>query len=90
MTTPDDKTLLEFPCQYSAKAFGADGTDFEQLVYRIIKEHVPELTPEDIRSRQSSKGRFIAVTATFKATSKAQLDAIYQDLTANDRVVMSL
>lgn len=90
MTAPDNKTLLEFPCRYSVKAFGAGKVDFEQLVYHIVKAHVPELTPDSVRSRQSSGGRFLAVTATFQATSKAQLDAIYHDLSADDRVVMSL
>lgn len=90
MSESNDETLLEFPCEFAIKAFGRHDTAFEQTVYQLVKAHVPELTRDDLHSRESSGGRYVAVTATIRAQSKAQLDAIYQDLTASPHVLMSL
>jgi putative lipoic acid-binding regulatory protein len=43
-----------------------------------------------VRVRPSSGGKYLSVTVTFEATSKDQLDAIYQDLTDHERILMSL
>lgn len=90
MTDTWNDTLHEFPCEFAIKAFGPQGQDFEQTVLEIVQDHAPEITAAQIRSRQSSSGSFISVTATITAQSKAQLDAIYQALTDHDQVLMSL
>lgn len=90
MSVDNNETLLEFPCEFDIKAFGRHGTSFEQTVYTLVKAHVPELTTDDLSSRESRGGRYIAVTASINAKSKAQLDAIYQDLSDSDHVLMSL
>lgn len=90
MTASDDETLLEFPCEFPIKAFGRHGTGFEQTVLTLIQAHAPELTRDDLTCRESSGGRYVAVTATITASSKAQLDAIYRDLSDNDQVLMTL
>lgn len=86
----NEESLLEFPCAFDIKAFGRRDTDFEQTVFRVVKAHVPELTPDDLKAKESSGGRYIAVTASINAKSRAQLDAIYQDLTDTGQVLMSL
>lgn len=84
-------TLLEFPCEFSIKAMGLSShPDFEALVMEIVSVHVPGLTPDASRSRASRNGKYLSITITFQATSKAQLDAIYYDLTDHSDVVMSL
>lgn len=85
-----NETLLEFPCAFDIKAFGRRDSAFEQTVYTLVKAHVPELTTDDLSARESSGGRYLAVTASINAKSKAQLDAIYQDLTDSGQVLMSL
>ncbi|HET7314255.1 DUF493 domain-containing protein [Salinisphaera sp.] len=90
MTESNDETLLEFPCEFAIKAFGRHGSAFEQTVYTLVKAHVPELSMNDLSCRESSGGRYIAVTASITAQSRAQLDAIYKDLTDNEQVLMSL
>lgn len=85
------ETLLEFPCEFSVKAMGlASHPDFEALVVEIVSLHVPDLPRLASRSRASKNGKYLSVTVTFQATSKAQLDAIYYDLTDHRDVVMSL
>lgn len=90
MTDSNNDTLHEFPCEFAIKTFGPRGQNFEQTVLEIVQAHAPEITSEQVRSRQSSSGRFVAVTATITARSKAQLDAIYQALTDHEQVLMSL
>ncbi|HNT54826.1 MAG TPA: DUF493 domain-containing protein [Anaerolineaceae bacterium] len=84
------KPLLDFPCTFPLKAIGRGGDDFSALVFEIVSRHVPGLTTAALTSRPSSAGNYLAVTVTFTAQSRAQLDAIYLELNAHDRVVMTL
>lgn len=45
---------------------------------------------ETIQSRPSKAGNFVSVTAVIDARSKDQLNAIYQDLTDCEKVLMAL
>lgn len=84
-------TLLEFPCEFSVKAMGLSShPDFEALVMQIVATHVPDLPQDASRCRASRNGKYLSVTVTFQASDKAQLDAIYYDLTDHNDVVMSL
>lgn len=93
-----EETLLVFPCNFPIKAMGrikAAGTnlahvDFAQTVLAIVQKHMPDFDANSLEMRPSKNGNFIAVTATIRATSKAQLDAIYLDLTASPDVLMAL
>lgn len=91
MTTPENsETLLEFPCEYPIKAMGETSADFELIVIEIVGRHVNHLPENAISSRQSSGGKYTSVTVNIQATSKAQLDAIYQDLTDDSRIKYAL
>lgn len=90
MADESKDTLLEFPCQFPVKAFGNKGGDFENIVFDLIKAHVPELKRSDLTRKHSSSGRYISVTAHITVHSKAQLDAIYTDLSDHDAVIMAL
>jgi putative lipoic acid-binding regulatory protein len=84
------ETLLEFPCEFSVKAMGLATDDFDSVVVEIVRRHVPDLGEGAVKTRPSKEGKYLSVTVTFEATSKPQLDAIYQDLTDHDQVLMSL
>jgi hypothetical protein len=85
----DKQTLLEFPCQFPIKAIGR-GDDLDSLVYRLIRPHVPDLSEGALSMKPSGKGNYMAVTITITAKSQAQIDAIYQELTACEQVIMAL
>jgi len=89
---PEDpkESLLVFPCSFVVKAMGRAEADFVVLVTSIIAEHVPDLAADAVKTRPSKAGNFTAVTATFTATSKEQLDAIYYALSAHPDVLMAL
>jgi len=84
------ETLLEFPCEFSIKAMGLMSDDFTSVVTEIICRHVTPLPADAAVTKTSSGGKYLSVSVTFQATSKAQLDAIYMDLTTHERVLMSL
>jgi len=85
----EKESLLEFPCQFPIKAIGR-GDDLDKLVYSLIQPHVPDLGEAALSMRPSGKGNFMAVTVTITATNQAQLDAIYQELTVCEQVIMAL
>jgi putative lipoic acid-binding regulatory protein len=85
-----EETLLEFPCQFAIKAMGKAGLTLEQLIIEIVRRHVDEVNPDIVTTRPSKDGNYLAVTVFIEATSKRQLDAIYQDLTDHPDVLMAL
>ncbi|KAA3629619.1 MAG: DUF493 domain-containing protein [Proteobacteria bacterium] len=87
---PHPDTPLEFPCRFPIKAIGAAEDDFVGHVRTLVQRHVADLPADAVRSRDSTGSRFIAVTVTIDATSRAQLDAIYRELTASERVKFAL
>jgi putative lipoic acid-binding regulatory protein len=82
--------VLQFPCQFPLKAIGRDPETFEQFVLEIVRKHIPDLPPNASTTRPSNGGRYLAVTVTFTAESRQQLDAIYRELHSHTRVVMLL
>ncbi len=90
MTNEAEWSLLEFPCRFPIKAMGRQSDEFEALVSGIVARHAPLWPQEPIRSTPSKEGNFVSVTAVVDAQSKAQLDAIYQELTDCEQVLMAL
>ena len=90
MMNENEMTLLEFPCRFPIKAMGRQSDEFEVLVSGIVTRHAQLWPDEPIRSTLSKAGNFVSVTAVVDARSKAQLDAIYQELTDCEQVLMAL
>ncbi|MGZ4970040.1 MAG: YbeD family protein [Methylobacter sp.] len=85
-----EETLLEFPCQFPIKAMGKTNVELDLLVIEIVRRHVADLHEGAVTTRPSKDGNYIAVTVIIEASSKQQLDAIYQDLTDHPHVLMAL
>jgi len=90
MADDTPETLLEFPCDFPIKVMGAAAEDFDALVVELIRRHVDDLAEGGVQTRPSSGGRYLSVTVTIRATSRAQLDRVYQELSAHERVLMVL
>lgn len=86
----DEETLFEFPCEFPIKIMGKASDIFEAEIAKIIRKHITDLADSAIKRRESAKSNYIALTVTITATSRAQLDAIYMDLTASEHVIMAL
>lgn len=87
---PPSDSLLEFPCLFPLKVMGLTGPDFDILVVEIVRRHVPDLDDDAVRAKPSREGKYTALTITLKAHSKAQLDALYMELCAHQRILMVL
>ncbi|MGD9340232.1 MAG: DUF493 domain-containing protein [Chromatiales bacterium] len=85
-----DDELMEFPCEFPIKIFGENNAELRREIHTIIARHYGELEESRISERRSSGGRYVSITATIVARNRAQIDAIYEDLSASSHVVMSL
>jgi len=88
MSDHPEETLLEFPTDFPIKAMGRSGDAFRTAVVETVAEHADFHPENDVRVQASANGNFVSVTITFTATSKAQLDTIYQALTDHELVLM--
>ena len=86
----EDESPLKFPCQFPIKAMGKSDCDLDNVVVAIMRKHVPDLAEGAVSSRTSAQGNYTSVTVVVNATSRDQLDAIYQDLVDCEAVIMAL
>ncbi|MDE2304606.1 MAG: DUF493 domain-containing protein [Gammaproteobacteria bacterium] len=56
----------------------------------IVARHFGEAAGAAATERASSDGTYVALTYTVTASNRAQLDALYRELTACDEVLMAL
>ncbi|MGH8280425.1 MAG: YbeD family protein [Gammaproteobacteria bacterium] len=81
---------LQFPQQFPVKILGADHAEFHAALAAIFAAHVAPIETLTVARKPSSGGRYISVTVTFTATSRAQLDRLYGALSASPQVLMAL
>jgi uncharacterized protein len=86
----NEDTIMEFPCQFPIKAMGMAEENFDILVVGIVRKYVPDLSENAVKSRLSQEGKYISITVTVEADSKQQLDNIYLELTAHEKVLWAL
>jgi uncharacterized protein len=93
MNQPDDSekpSLLTFPCVFPMKVMGRREDGFAQTVSEIVLRHATDFHPETIEMRMSKNGRYLSLTVTINARSRAQLDALYTELSKHPQVMMVL
>jgi len=83
-------TLLDFPCDFPLKIMGARSDDFARTIAAVVIEHAPEFDAATMEMRPSRAGNYLALTCTIRATSQAQLDALYRALSAHPLVKVVL
>lgn len=81
---------LTFPCLYAIKAMGLAQDDFISLATSIVRAHVGAVPENAVTSRPSANGKYCSVTIEVHVTHREQLEAIYADLRAHERVLMTL
>ena len=85
-----DETLLEFPCDFPIKIMGASRDDFAQTMLAIVTRHAPDFDGATMEMRASRAGNYLSLTCTVRATSKAQLDDLYRELSGHPWVKIVL
>jgi putative lipoic acid-binding regulatory protein len=85
-----EETLFKFPIDFPVKIMGRASDEFRSLVLGIVTRHFGPLEPHRIEERPSSNGRYLSLTCTVYAHSKAELDALYLELTSCSQVLVAL
>ncbi len=86
----NEESALEFPCEFPVKMMGRDTPEFRKAARSLVEKHSGAVEDDAVRASLSRNGRFVSVTVTITATSQQQLDAIYQDVTDHEDVLMAL
>ena len=87
---PDTPSLLEFPCEFPIKVVGRREDGFAQAVSGIVQRHAEDFVPSTVGMKASRNARFLSLTVTITARSRAQLDALYRELSSHPLVMMVL
>lgn len=74
---------LHFPCDFPLKVMGDNRPEFIAAIHAIVQEHAPDYELSTTTTSTSRTGRYISLTLTVNARSRAQLDAIYTAVTAH-------
>jgi putative lipoic acid-binding regulatory protein len=81
---------MTFPCSFPLKVMGLNENDYPAYVLEVGKKYIQGIDKTNIKTRLSKSEKYVAVTLTFLATDKAQIDTIYQELNASDRTYMAI
>lgn len=90
MSTPDSASLIEYPTDFPIKVMGRQEPGLAQEVVSIVVRHAPDFDSSTVEMRASREKKYLSITCTIRATSREQLDALYQDLCDHPQVVMVL
>ena len=88
--TETEPPKIEFPCDYPIKVLGEAHSSFNEHVLEVMDRHAPGFDRQKISVRDSSKGKWQAMTIVITATGKPQLDSIFAALKTSPRVKMVL
>jgi len=86
----DGESLIEYPTDFPIKVMGRREPRLVQTIVEIVRHHAPDFDPATVEMRTSKKNSYLSVTCTVRATSREQLDALYQELCDHPMVVMVL
>ena len=85
-----EDSLLTFPCAFPIKIMGEARDGFTQAIIEIVLRHAPDFDPANVEIRPSKNGKYLSLTCDIQATSRQQLDALYQELSAHKMVSIVL
>ena len=84
------ESLIEYPSDFPIKIMGVMQDDFAQTMVELVQRHDPDFHAGKMTIRPSSKGNYLALTVTVRATSRAQLDNLYRELSSHTMVKVVL
>lgn len=84
------ESLIEYPSDFPLKIVGTAQPGYAQAILEIVQRHAPDFDAATMEIRPSTKGKYLSLTCTIRATSREQLDALYVDLGNHPMVVWVL
>ncbi|HEX5421493.1 MAG TPA: DUF493 domain-containing protein [Gammaproteobacteria bacterium] len=86
-----DESPLTFPCDLPVKVFGRNDAAFRGAALAIVHRHFEAFDEAQRLSERTSRAdRYVSLTVTVRAESRAQIDALYRELTASEDILMVL
>jgi putative lipoic acid-binding regulatory protein len=85
-----DQSLIVYPCDFPIKIMGSNVDGFADAIATVVLQHAPDFDPATMELRPSSGRNYLSCTCTIRATSRAQLDALYHALTGHPMVKVVL
>lgn len=85
-----ERPIQHFPDTYSIKAVGADKDNFAEFAADVVRRIVDDASSVTYRTRPSRNGSYLAVTISFIAVDQQQLDAVFEQMSSQGRVVWVL
>lgn len=86
----EQASLIEYPCDFPIKIMGKAQQDFTQATLAIVKYHAPDFDVTTTAVKASKNGTYLSLTCTIRATSRTQLDTLYQALSDHPMVAIVL
>lgn len=87
----EEASLIQYPCDFPIKIMGKSQDDFIQIAIDIVKYHAPGFDETTMLTMKPSKnGTYLSITCTIRATSRSQLDALYQALSSHSMISVVL
>ena len=86
----DGDSLIPYPSPFPIKVMGAQAEGFEAAVVAVARRFDPAFDAATIERRPSRGGKYLGLTITVTATSRAQLDEIYRTLSTHPLVKVVL
>ncbi|MDC0535235.1 DUF493 domain-containing protein [Francisellaceae bacterium] len=83
-------TYFEFPCKFPIKVMANPKKGVEDLILETLNKHVDEPDKIEFTVRESKTGKYVSITALFTATSKKQLNTLYEIFSSHPEVHMVL
>jgi putative lipoic acid-binding regulatory protein len=88
--TDSKESLIEYPSDFPIKVMGPKVDHFVHTLTQIAESFDPHFDARTVELRESSTGKYLGVTLTVRATSREQLDALYQTLSTHPMVKVVL
>ncbi len=85
-----EDSLIKYPCDFPIKVMGLSQQGFAQAIIEVVLRHDPDFNAASMEIRSSKAARYLSLTCTVRATSRVQLDALYQELCDHTMVTMVL
>ena len=89
MTEPAE-SLIVYPSDFPIKIMGTMQDAFAQTMLELVTLHDPDFDASKMTMRPSTKGTYLALTVTVRATSREQLDNLYRALSSHPMVKVVL
>ena len=86
----DGQSFIEYPTDFPIKVMGRREPRLVHTIVEIVRRHAPDFDPANVEMRTSKKNSYLSITCTVRATSREQLDTLYQELCDHPMVVMVL